>query len=358
MTPNETGAVPFTAQERRALLDEFFALNDRLEKADLAGTSDQAALDRYAQLRRTYREKVPVLPLSRCPFTRAPYLHSFDPHGIDGPWWDYRAPNRPLEMLGGNVVAFTGAMRLGTPLEVMPFLCKPGPAVPFVVPRILEREGVRAVISSHPVGVHTGYIIVYFANPAPADLEGFNDWGTDDYQFASEADQFGWDKAYATASDYDFELEKWLSNRKLLWIAPGDAELGLREGAKDCPYTGLDGVRKPQLVQDGEVWHEELLEEETAPQEADPEEQPPAGEPAADRHPELPPAGSPEPGTVVSACGTCGSALPENARFCVGCGTPVPQSKPAEPARGTCPSCGQPVLPNAKFCKGCGHKLT
>jgi hypothetical protein len=358
MTPNGSAGVPFTARERRALLDEFFALSDRLDKANLSGLNDQTALDRYAQLRRTYREKLPILPLSRCPFTRNPYLHSIDPFGIDGPWWDYRAPNRPLELLGGNIVAFTGAMRLGAPLEAMPFLCRPGPAVPFVVPRILEREGVRAVISSRPIGAHTGYIIVYFANPAPADLEGFNDWGADDYQFESDTDQLGWDKVYVSAADYDFELGKWLADGKLLWIAPEDAELILREGADGCPYVGLDGIRKPQLVQDGEVWHEELWSDETVPSE--PAEAVPLTAQATAANPQegLQPPGSPATESSGSACGSCGTILPANARFCSSCGSPVLPPMPAAPVGRACPSCGQPVLPTAKFCKGCGHKLT
>ena len=320
MTSNEAAAVPFTAKERRVLLDEFFAVNDRLYKADLSGLKDQAALDRYAQLRRTYREKVPILPLSRCPFTGNPYLHSIDPYGIDGPWWDYRAPNRPLELLGGNIVAFTGAMRLRTPLETMSFLCRPGPAVPFVVPRILESDGVRAVISTLPIGAHTGYIIVYFANPAPTDLEGFNDWGTDDYQFESDTDRLGWDKVYVTAEDYDFELGKWLANGKLAWIGPEDRELVVREGADGCPYVGLDGIRKPQLVQDGEVWHEELWTAETMPSEpADDQTSNVTGEVVSPS-----PSPSPAPEAAGSKfCSHCGAGLRQGAKFCTGCGAKI-----------------------------------
>ncbi|MCX7019419.1 MAG: zinc ribbon domain-containing protein [Candidatus Sumerlaeota bacterium] len=365
MTPNAPppgSAVAFTAQERRTLLDEFFAVCNRLEDApppSLEGRSEPPppgggqALERHVVLRRTYREKAPVLQLSRCPFTKAVYAHSIDPYGIDGLWWDYRAPNRPLELLGGNIVAFTGAMRLGTPLESMPFLCRPGPGVPFVVPRILEREGVRAVISSLPIGVHTGYVIVYFGNPAPNDLEGFNDWGTDDYQFESGPDRFGWDKSYSVLSDYDFELEKWLVAGKLLWIATNDTELTLRENVTGCPYIGLKGIRKPQLIQDGEVWHEELWTDTVEDRSAS---TPSGGQRVrhqADGTPALPG----QTRTTISVCGVCGMVLPADARFCAGCGNPISVPKPAAPVASVCPSCRNSISPAAKFCKRCGYKL-
>ncbi len=357
MKPYEGNAMVFTIEERRTLLDEFFAIRERLEDASLEGRSAPEDLERHAELRRAYREKLPVLPLSRCPFTKAIYTHSIDPYGIDGLWWDYRSPNRPLELLGGNIVAFTGAMRLGGPLELMPFLCKPGPGVPFVVPRMLQREGVRAVISSLPIGAHIGYIIVYFGNPAPDDLEGFNDWGTDDYQFESGPGRFGWNRVYATLSDYDFELDKWLISGELLWIAPDDTILTLREGIAGCPYVDLGGRRQPQLIQDGEVWYEELCSDSDSPVQTTPEEQlkmQSAGEPRMVQPEEMPAAESPG-----SVCGNCGMVMPvADARFCMGCGSSIMVSKPAIPAESVCPSCGNSVSPTAKFCKHCGYKLT
>lgn len=67
----------FTIEERRTLLDEFFVIRERLEDASLEGCSAPEDLERHAELRRAYREKLPVLPLSRCPFTKS-HLHSLD----------------------------------------------------------------------------------------------------------------------------------------------------------------------------------------------------------------------------------------------------------------------------------------
>ena len=44
-------------------------------------------------------------------------------------------------------------------------------------------------------------------------------------------------------------------------------------------------------------------------------------------------------------CTSCGSALPENARFCAECGAPV---------RLSCRSCGTELSAGQKFCPGCG----
>lgn len=49
-------------------------------------------------------------------------------------------------------------------------------------------------------------------------------------------------------------------------------------------------------------------------------------------------------------CPNCGSALTPGAKFCVGCGKPVP----AAPA--VCPNCGRAFGDGERFCVGCGAK--
>lgn len=389
--------LPFTADERRALLEELFAIGARLDAAAAEGPDAEADRARFAELRREYRERLPRLTLSRCPLTNAPYEHSFDPDGLDGPWWDYRSPNRPLEMLQGTVVAFTGAIRLGEPLERAPFLCRPGPGAPFVVPRILRHEHARAVIWSLPIGAHTAYAIVYFADPLQPDIEPFNDWGTDFYQFESDVDRMGWDQADEEASDYDFELEKYLASGQLLWIAPGDDTMTLRHGVEGCPYLDLEGSRLPQLLQDGEVWYDDLataeaVEQITIPpvkavlpadqvkparaprardttppmrEKAKEREERPAlvvpSAPPAVRTTETPPAvAATETPPAVDAliCTSCGSALKPTSKFCPSCGKPVaaavPSGAAAASAANICRHCGKPRRPQAKFCASCG----
>jgi hypothetical protein len=50
-----------------------------------------------------------------------------------------------------------------------------------------------------------------------------------------------------------------------------------------------------------------------------------------------------------STCPKCNAALPVNAKFCAGCGTPV-----GAKAKIFCTECGGEMAPAAKFCPGCG----
>lgn len=52
-----------------------------------------------------------------------------------------------------------------------------------------------------------------------------------------------------------------------------------------------------------------------------------------------------------AACTSCGTSLPPNAKFCVGCGKPVGAA-----AKRFCGECGSELPANAKFCAGCGSK--
>jgi len=50
-------------------------------------------------------------------------------------------------------------------------------------------------------------------------------------------------------------------------------------------------------------------------------------------------------------CGKCGAGVSEGARFCSGCGAPVP-------GRIVCPGCGAPLSGGMKFCPECGMALS
>ena len=50
----------------------------------------------------------------------------------------------------------------------------------------------------------------------------------------------------------------------------------------------------------------------------------------------------------MAACSSCGGDLPAGARFCMLCGTPVPQLPD------TCAACGETLPPGARFCPSCG----
>ena len=72
---------------------------------------------------------------------------------------------RHREVLGAaplTLYALTGALRLAGPITA-PVVAASGPAMPYVIPRLLAPPDARAVLSSLPVGEHTTHMITYFA---------------------------------------------------------------------------------------------------------------------------------------------------------------------------------------------------
>lgn len=240
----------------------------RLQMADVGDTVSNDLMlfnrklaDRAAELRDEYRDGVPFVEVSRCPISGQMLRRSLDIYGLDGLWWDNTNPIRPREQRSTTLLAFTGAMKLSDEPEFTSFLVKPGPGVPFVIPRLLSNDGVKAVLSCLLVSGHIGYVVAYFADPLPQNIQRANDWGREDYQILRKDGETGWDKCDEIEDDYDFGIEQWIDLGKLLWIAPGDSDLKLRRGSKECPYIDLDGIREIQRLKEGELWYPSLVRE-------------------------------------------------------------------------------------------------
>jgi hypothetical protein len=139
-----------------------------------------------------------------------------------------------------------GAIRLSPPLENTVQVVRPGPGVPYVVPRVLRCPDVRAVVSQVPVGAHTGWVISYFG-PKPAEVTLVNNWGKHEHYVYDHSGKWrGWnsDEKDQCVGEYDFALTSWLRSGKPLWIAPGDESMTLRDSVDDCPYVDLPGDRR------------------------------------------------------------------------------------------------------------------
>jgi hypothetical protein len=245
---------------RREILSAYSAAMERLDgllwAEDEGGVAGHAEIDRLqaqlSELWDAYAAAVPRLPVARCPFTGAVVVHSCDDAGLDGLWWQYESPVRPAESLPPTFWALTGAVSIASPPESVPFLCKPGPGVPYVLPNLLGARPVKAVLRSFPVGRHTAYSIAYFVALPGLGLPRPNTWGTDYYTWTNEAGGQRWGQVEED-EEFDFDLRPWLERGQLLWIAPDDAGLELHSGAAGCPYLDLEGERRPQYVQYGEV---------------------------------------------------------------------------------------------------------
>jgi len=250
--------------ERRRLLDDHGVVTSALEElGHLEVGGDAAFRNRLlvheelytthsVDLRRRYERGLPVVALSRCPFTDEVLHHSIDHHGLDGLWWDHQSPVRPVETVPATFVGLTGALQLGGPLEYTPFLVKPGPAVPFVVPRILD-AGAVAVLSRIVIGAHTGFVIAYFAESSP-EVPLFDEWGHNSHRRYRDGVAVGWDHTDDQAA-MDFDLEPWLESEQVVWIEPDDGDLQMWSGTDDCPYLDLPDTRAPQRFQYGRVWY-------------------------------------------------------------------------------------------------------
>lgn len=256
----------FSMDERKRLLEESFTevaklrvLGAEYEKAE--GQREkmiEIELDRsharVKQLWREYEARLPVLEMSRCPFTGLPWTHSIDNLGLDGYWWSADKPLRPIrEPLGGKYLCFTGAVKLAKEIEKAPFLVKPGPEVPFVIPRLLKNQPSKAVISSVAIGKHEGCAIVYFSPRLLPGVKPCADWGTNTHQQLNAVGGVIYEEVYDTEEDYDFELQPWIASGQVLWIAPGDTRMRLESSVAGCPYLEIEGRRKIVRIRDGQI---------------------------------------------------------------------------------------------------------
>ncbi len=248
--------------ERSRLLAEFNLQKEMLnswydEHSDEATEQD---LERFSEITKKvselsgkYVDGTPVIPMSRCPFTREVAYHSIDNYGIDGPWWDYTKPLRPVENLPVTFFTMTGSMKLAAGIENTAQQVRPGPEAPYVIKQILEQPGFKAVISTVMVGDHTGYPVFYFSEDVNPQAEPARIWGQYLWQRMDRDGRYVHLVPDDAEFDYDFDLTGWVREGKLLWIAPGDPTFTLRNGVDGCPYLSTGGGHEFQIIIDGEV---------------------------------------------------------------------------------------------------------
>jgi len=247
-----------TRAERDALLARCRAAEERrleLARADEPDYEEMRRLDALAAgLREEYAWRLPRVPFARCPHCGAVLSRSLDPWGLDGPWWNALGLVQPQEPPAcEHFCVVLGALNLmgRAPREVEDDV-EPGPEVPFVVPRLLGLSGMRAVVNG--IALETGdraFVIAYFADPLPPMDQWHQPWGRRSY---TVRDEDGAPQGFAIMNDpWDFDLARWAESGALQWIAPGDTALALRGRADGpCPYAGLPGERRPQLLRNGQ----------------------------------------------------------------------------------------------------------
>jgi len=252
-----------TAGERAELMERhgrYYQERYRPEARDAQTSEERLRLEALmGGVRAEYAERLPRIALSRCPICGTELRRAFDPHSLDGFWW---AP-MPLVLFEEPASCEHFCVLLGAydlcgraPTEVMGTnVVVPGPQVPFVVPRLLSLDSMRAV--THRVDLPQGdraYPVAYFAEEPIASAQLHQPWGRESYQVV---DADGVPQGFEIKNDrWDFVLRPWIEKGSLLWIAPGDVDLKLR-GAADgpCPYQDLPGERRPQEIRNGQLGH-------------------------------------------------------------------------------------------------------
>lgn len=252
---------PFTELEREDMLRRYreamVEYNAAMDRDD-EERADHFSAKTDLQLR-LYLAGLPRPVMSCCPFCAKPLLRTFDPHGFDGHWW--RTSATPTEIPACTHFCFmVGAVNYqGLSPTGGEFEAHPGPEVPYVIPRLLDYEGMIAVISQ--VRMKAGYLaypIAYFAKRRPPVEELTAGWGRTVYLYTNAFGEDGWKEA---AETWDFELRPWLDRGKVRWCPPDSDNRALSEDPPgECPYLDLPGVRQRIIVEDQDFWEAGLPE--------------------------------------------------------------------------------------------------
>ncbi|NSW89621.1 MAG: hypothetical protein HPY74_02875 [Firmicutes bacterium] len=251
-----------TEYERVLINREFFS-DEEAEEINKQDDRLEILLNEIDAWEKEYLKHLPYVNISRSPFTGQILNISIDTGGIDGPWWEYDRPLRNQEERIETFLCIDGAMKLEGEIEKSPFLVKPGPEVPFIIPSLLSQDNVRAVISSLKIGKHTGYPIVYYAVGAEIPEERTNDWGSNYYRIVDDEGIDRFLNSPILWFQYDYDLKPWIMAGKLFWIKPGDYSLTLRADWENCPYLNLEcNKRLPQIIIDGSIEYAEEEDED------------------------------------------------------------------------------------------------
>ena len=217
------------------------------EYAKSSGAPDKAriraARDVVQQTSQLYEQGLPRVRMSTCPFCVQPFEHSFDPFGVDGAWWT--GLHGPAVPACPHYCFLRGAVHFGNgPAPRGPHRGSafPGPEVPYVIPKQLQLPGIVAVIGE--LDMEPGwraFPICYFADPRPAAEALTYDWTLTSYSYVRST---GEPEMSYPNDPWDFELEPWVFQGKVLWCVPGSNNARLAKPRGPCPYLGLPGIRE------------------------------------------------------------------------------------------------------------------
>jgi hypothetical protein len=256
---------PFSKEERRQLLEmrreALRQYNTAMDQSDQelpwseGESTASAEAEQYLavaeKIEGDYFARLPRLVMSHCPIDGKPLIRSFDPYGFDGLWW--RSDATPEEMPScPHFCVMRGAVNInGQKSRGGDFQSYLGPEVPYVIPEILNKDGVVAVISQVEMTPgHLAYAIAYFAQRRPPVQELAANWPRPVFLYTTAVGEHRW--RFDNCA-WDFALQPWLERGKIRWCEPGDNSK-LSEPPSPCPYVNLKGERQRMVVQGDRVW--------------------------------------------------------------------------------------------------------
>lgn len=224
---------PLTREERERLLaardaalSEYNAAMNRVAECVPGSECESAAvaagaayLEAATRMEGEYFSRLPRIVMSCCPLDGKPLVRTFDPFGEEGLWW--RSDAMP---------------------EVVPscphFCVLRGAAdAPYVIPRILEKPGMIAVVSQVQMdGGRSLFLSAYFAPRRPPVQDLAANWPRDVFVFTNALGQSWWrfDKEVR-----DHDLGPWLGHGRIRWCDPDSGNERLSALSNDrCPYVG------------------------------------------------------------------------------------------------------------------------
>jgi len=219
---------------------------------DPSGALTEMQLDTARAAELAYYDALSRIPMAKCPFCDRVLRRTFDPFDLKGHWWrnDATPPESPS---CPHFCCLTGAVNFnGREPQAGDFDVHIGSDVPYVIPRLLEYEGVVAVISQIEMkNGYKAYPIAYFAKRRPQPELLTASWTRTIFVYTTQLGIHGW---RIPNDKWDFELGHWLEAGKVLWCDPGSDNTVLSKDLPErCPYLDLPGERQRVTVSNHDV---------------------------------------------------------------------------------------------------------
>lgn len=229
-TPEQIQKRNSFVQQYRNVHGEMRAIETRIDELLKDPNSNVEMLEKQYDLLHRQLEPIicdywhwlPPMKLSHCPFCHEDLNLKFDPVDFQGFWWmDRNERTANKQNTCPHFVLLTGAVdRQGKELEDSLIPIIPGPEKPFIIPRLLEKEGMKAVLTDVPM--NCGFVahpVAYFLEDPPEQLKMDQRWGRKTFYYQPDPTR---DEVKITEEEFDFELAPWIDKGKLIQESMGE----------------------------------------------------------------------------------------------------------------------------------------